>query len=90
MWFPTGATVDEVTFGAKNSARLPAYHRLDVSTERDFLIGAIKSSLGATIFNVYDQNNISFYEYDGARQTATANEVTLMRRAVNVFVRVGF
>ena len=90
VWFPSGASVEEMTFGAKNSARLPAYHRLDVSTEREFVIGAIKSSVGATVFNVYDQKNIAFYEYDAARESVTANEVTLMRRAVNVFVRVGF
>jgi hypothetical protein len=90
VWFPSGATVYNVTFDSKNSARLPAYHRLDLSTERDFLLGGVKSSVGATVFNVYGRKNILLYEYETAGQSLTGHEVTRMGRAVSAFVRVGF
>jgi ferric enterobactin receptor len=90
VWFPSGATVSEITFDSKNSARLPPYHRLDLSTQRDFKILAVKASLGATVFNVYNRKNISSYEYEYAGSSYSANEVTMMGRAVNAFVRVGF
>lgn len=89
VWFPTGAVVNQLTFDAKNSARLPVYHRLDVTTQRDFVVGGLKSSLGVTVFNVYDKKNTWLYEYETAGQ-ATTNEVTMMGRAVNAFIRVGF
>jgi ferric enterobactin receptor len=90
VWLPSGATVNEITFDSKNSARLPPYHRLDLSTQRDFKVFAVKASLGATVFNVYDRKNISSYEYEYAGSSFTANEVTMMGRAVNAFVRLGF
>jgi ferric enterobactin receptor len=90
VWFPSGATVSEITFDSKNSARLPAYHRLDLSTERAVRVRAVKASLGATVFNVYKRKNISSYEYEYAGGSFATNEVTMMGRAVNAFLRVGF
>lgn len=90
VWFPNGATVTQITFDAKNSARLPEYHRLDVSTERDFQVRGMRMALGATLFNVYNRRNTWLYDYDTPGGSPTTNEVTLMGRAVNAFVRVGF
>lgn len=89
VWFPTG-TVRQVTFDAKNSSRTSPYSRLDVSTQRDFRLGALRYSLGLAVFNVYDRKNVLFTEYETAGGTALSQEVTAMRRAANVFVRVGF
>jgi len=90
VWFPSGAMVNEVAFGAKNSARLPAFHRLDLSSQHDFSIGGVKSTVGGTLFNVYDQKNILFYEYETAGHSQAAHEVTMMGRSLNLFFRVGF
>jgi hypothetical protein len=90
VWFPTGAVVSQVVFGDANALRLPAYHRLDVSTERDFTFGRITTSLGATVFNVYDQDSVIAVEYDSIAGALAAHDVLQMGRAFNAFVRVKF
>jgi ferric enterobactin receptor len=88
VWFPTGVAVTQATFGAKNSARLPAYHRLDLSTEREFRLGGFKSTVGVTVFNVYDRDNVRTRGYEVAG--GTSYDLTYMGRVVNVFARLGF
>ena len=90
VWFPSGDARYQIVFGSKNSARLPAYHRLDLSGQRDFRFGAATATLGATLFNVYDRQNIAYTEHELAATEAISHEVMLMRRAANVFVRFRF
>jgi len=90
LWFPSGESLYRVSFGDRNSSRLPAYHRLDVSGQRDFILGALKTTVGATVFNVYDRKNIAYTEYQVANAAVVSNDVLLMRRAANVFVRFTF
>jgi hypothetical protein len=90
FWYPSGLAITQPTFDAKNSARLPTYHRLDLSTERDVSVHGVKASLGATLFNVYNQQNILSYEWEAIGNLLSQNPVTLMGRAANVYVRVGF
>ena len=55
-----------IDFGAKNSSRLPAYHRLDVSVNYHFRNSETNNewgSLGFSIFNVYNRRNIWYKEY---------------------------
>jgi ferric enterobactin receptor len=88
VWFPTGVVVAQTTFGARNSARLPTYHRLDLSTEREFRARGMKSTVGVTVFNVYDRDNVRTQGYELAG--GTTYNLMYMGRAVNVFARVGF
>jgi hypothetical protein len=90
VWFPDGTAVTQVVFGSKNSSRLPAYHRLDLATERDFVFGRSTVSVGGAVFNVYNQRNLFAIEYDSADGVLTSNDLIEMGRAVNAFVRVGF
>ena len=90
VWFPTGESIYQVAFEEKNSSRLPVYHRLDLSTQFDVKLGAFGAQLGATAFNVYDRKNISFRQYEAASTSLTTKDITLMGRAVNIFVRFGF
>jgi len=90
MWFPSGESLYRVAFGDINSSRLPAYHRLDASGQREFVLGALKATIGATLFNVYDRKNIAYTEYQVANAAVVTNDVLLMRRAVNVFARFTF
>ena len=55
-----------IDFGEKNSSRLPAYHRLDVSVNyhfRDELNKTEWGNIGLSIFNVYNRRNIWYKEY---------------------------
>jgi hypothetical protein len=89
-WFPNGMAVYRVMFGAKNSDRLPAYHRLDVSTQWQFQFRRLKSAVGATVFNVYNRENVWFREYQTVGPSATVDNIMLMGRAANVYIRFGF
>ena len=51
-------------WGAKNSQRLPSYHRLDLSGTYKFSIREkIDMLLGISVFNLYDRNNIKERDY---------------------------
>jgi hypothetical protein len=45
------------TLGPKNAARLPAYHRLDMSATYRFSIGPVNGNAGFVLINVYDRKN---------------------------------
>ena len=47
-----------VTKDPRNSSRLPAYHRLDVSASYNFSIGKVIGQIGLSIFNVYGRENV--------------------------------
>jgi hypothetical protein len=48
--------------GEKNAARLPAYHRLDLSLAYRFLIGPLKGTLGLHVINLYDRKNLFYFD----------------------------
>lgn len=50
--------------GAKNSARYPAYHRLDVSLRKEGRLWGIAASPYLQIINLYNQKNVFFYFWD--------------------------
>ena len=46
----------------KNSARLPVYHRLDMSLSKEFFLYFMKMTLEANIINVYNRQNIFYFD----------------------------
>ncbi len=50
-------------FGALNSDRLPAYHRLDLRVTRQFAIRRWTLDVYLDLFNAYDQENLRSYDY---------------------------
>jgi hypothetical protein len=48
--------------GPKNAARLPSYHRLDVSASYSFQISSLRGSAGLSLINVYDRHNIFYFD----------------------------
>lgn len=56
-------------YGSKNAARLPTYHRLDLSVSYRFeLAQGFQPSLGLNLINVYDRKNIFYYERQTGRR----------------------
>lgn len=52
-----------LALGEKNAARLPTYHRLDLSVAyRLALPGGIRATLGGQLINVYDSKNILYFD----------------------------
>lgn len=50
-------------FGALNSARFPAYHRLDLRVNRRFLLNRGTLDVYVDLFNAYNQENLRSYGY---------------------------
>jgi outer membrane cobalamin receptor len=52
-----------LTLGEKNAARLPSYHRLDLSVAFKFtLFGSLNGMIGGQIINVYDSKNMFYFD----------------------------
>ncbi len=54
--------IPTVHWGARNSHRLPFYHRLDLSLTKDFQLSFAKISVGANVTNVYNRQNIFYFD----------------------------
>jgi outer membrane receptor protein involved in Fe transport len=86
-----GFTIDQVVVGEKNSARLPDYHRLDLSVTYDFSLGgATNSVLGLTLFNVYNRKNVWYKEYEVLEGELIENNIIYMGFTVNMFFSIKF
>jgi hypothetical protein len=90
VWFANGDVAYQPEYDTTNGSRLPTYHRLDISAQIDHRFGSALFTAGATMFNVYDQANISYYDYELVGASLITQPQTFMRRAVNAFVRVRF
>ena len=52
-----------ILYGDVNSARLPDYHRLDITMKKIFKFGKYsKLEITASVTNVYDRNNIFYFD----------------------------
>lgn len=54
-------------FGQINSARLPAYHRLDLAVSKKFTLRATEIDLTAAVYNVYNRKNVRDFQYRALR-----------------------
>lgn len=88
--FPSGRIFDQVVLGEKNSERLPAYHRMDLSATYQFKLGDADAALGATLFNVYNRQNTWYKEYDVIEGEIIENNINLMGMTFNIFLNIKF
>jgi hypothetical protein len=56
-WTALGDPFSVSTFGAVNSVRIPAYHRLDARMSRRFPVGRGMLTVFLDVFNIYDRDN---------------------------------
>jgi len=54
--------------GAKNDARLPAYHRLDLSGTYRFILKPISGTVGIHIVNLYNRKNVFYFDRKTGQQ----------------------
>ncbi|MGA3244836.1 MAG: TonB-dependent receptor [Bacteroidota bacterium] len=51
-----------IMLGPKNAARLPAYHRMDISVVYSFRVIGLEVNAGADFLNVYNNKNIFYFD----------------------------
>lgn len=74
-----GTSYDFIHVSNKNAYRLPDYHRLDISGKYNFKIGSSKASLGLSIFNVYNHENIWYKQFDNDDETGQLIETGITK-----------
>jgi hypothetical protein len=55
--------------GAKNVARLPAYHRMDAGVTYKVTAGRFRGTVGASVINLYDAKNILYFDRNTGKIT---------------------
>jgi hypothetical protein len=70
--YQTGINMGEyqpyLLLGDRNLSRLPAYHRLDLSLIKQFELDFLRMMLGLDVINVYDRQNIFYYDRETGEQ----------------------
>ncbi|TVR64042.1 MAG: hypothetical protein EA422_07850 [Gemmatimonadales bacterium] len=79
-----------VFLGPRNSARYPAYHRLDLSFRRTFRPSWGSLTPYLDILNVYNQPNVLFYFYDFAGDPPTRSGLSMFPVLPTIGVEVSF
>lgn len=73
-----GAPVERFAIGAKNGARLPDYHRLDLSASNTFPLFGGEAEAGLSLFNLYNRTNVWYKEFDVVEGLVLETDVTLL------------
>jgi hypothetical protein len=82
---PDGTTEDFIAIGEINSLRLPDYNRLDLSATYNFDFGGkMHGSLGASLFNVYNRQNVWYKEFEIVDDYLIETDVTLLSITPNI------
>ncbi len=91
-----------IAYTARNNARLPSYHRLDASVSYPFSIGKTKAELGASVFNLYNRNNVDTRSFIFDRQNVYQRRANrqepqlisidqfLLGRSLSLFMNLNF
>jgi ferric enterobactin receptor len=82
--------IERVMLGPKNGARLPAYHRLDLSVSYRFRLAGSQSIFGATVFNLYDRKNVWYKEFDVVEGEIFESNILYMGQTFNLFITLRF
>ena len=69
-------------YGARNSARLPLYHRLDLGADYEFHTGKLTHRVNVSVVNVYGQRNVEMSTF-----TVDMESGRYVRREVNSLLR---
>ncbi len=86
-----GATYNYISVGAKNSFRLPDYHRMDLSANYKFKMGETGSGqIGLSLFNLYNRDNTWYKEFQTEEDEFVETDVKLIGFTPNLNVSFKF
>ncbi len=80
-----GSTNDFFEVSEKNAFRLPDYHRFDLSATYNMNWGNSKASLGLSLFNIYDRNNVWYKEYEVIEGELLETDISLLNFTPSLF-----
>ncbi len=74
----------------KNTNRLPDYHRLDLSGTYSFNFKTYSGDVGLSIYNLYDNKNVWYREYDLETTPIVVTDVTMLGITPTLFIKLYF
>ena len=74
----------------KNSLRLPAYHRLDLSASYTWKGRKTEQAISLSVFNLYNRKNIWYKEFEIEEDVLTVTDVVLLGTTPNISFRISF
>jgi len=85
-----GSELEFIDVGPKNAFRLPAYHRMDLSANYNFIWGSADGTIGLSLFNLYDRTNVWFKEFEIVDDNIIETDVTLIGFTPNINLNFNF
>ena len=82
-----GSSFSYINVSEKNSLRLPAYHRMDLSGRYKFDLGGLSGDVGMSVFNLYDRANVWYRQFQLDATPAIVTDVNYLGRVFNLSVR---
>ena len=79
---PDGSSRQLPVYGDLNSARLPEYHRADVSVSYQFYFRNTRARIQLSCYNVYNRKNIRDIQYLTVDTGPGQNDFTITERKV--------
>ncbi|HEU4366119.1 MAG TPA: hypothetical protein VFT13_11720, partial [Candidatus Krumholzibacteria bacterium] len=88
----TGVTPDDIQLiqGERNSARLLAYNRLDLSVARDFSLFGARAEWMVEVFNIYSRRNEWFVQYQRDEEIVDVDVARMLPIIPSIGVHVWF
>lgn len=86
-----GTTQDFINVSDKNTYRLPLYHRLDLAVTYNFgQIGTGNGTVGLSLFNIYNRENIWYKSYELSGNSIIATDVKYLGFTPNIIFTYRF
>lgn len=86
-----GVRNNYLNIGAKNGFRLPDYQRLDLSVTFKFNLTTLtKADIGLSVFNVYNQKNIWYKEFEIVQDQVIETDIAYLGLTPNLFFHLKF
>ena len=80
-----GSTETYFEVSDKNALRLPDYHRLDLSATYNFKLFKGESSLGLSLYNLYDRQNVWYKEFEVIEGDLIETNISLLNFTPSLF-----
>jgi len=74
----------------KNSTRLPAYHKLDLSGRYSWKGTHTENAISLSLFNVYNRKNVWYKEYTIEENDVLVTDINLLGITPNVSLTIKF
>jgi hypothetical protein len=88
--FLDGSNASYINVGSKNAARLPAYHRMDISGHYKIKNKGVEYDFGLSVFNLYGRQNTWYREFDFSTNPPIISDVKYLGFTPNVSFEIKF